>query len=108
MTVVHDSCSVSRNKKGFDMFFYSDTNSSSFNPAIAARINPTTAIKNHLDNYFLLKLVLLRSDSIIERAQASKELDICERKIAYHERNPKLDVQAVDAHRDYLKKIYAM
>lgn len=90
------------------MFFYSDTNKSSFDPRVLARINPTTAVKNHLDNYFLLKLVLLRSDSIIEKAQASKELDICERKMKFHERNPKLDVQAVDSYRDYLKKLYEM
>lgn len=90
------------------MLFYTDTSSSAFNPAIAARINPTKAIKNHLDNYFLLKLVLLRSESMIERHQASKELDICERKIAYHERKPHCDHEEVAQYRDYLKKLYAM
>ena len=90
------------------MFFYSDTNKSSFDPRMIARINPTTAMKNHLDNYFFLKLILLRSNSVVEKAQASKELDICERKMKFHERNPNLDVKVVDAHRDYLKKIYAM
>lgn len=89
------------------MFFYNDHSRQDFNPAVARRINPTTATKNHLDNYFLLKLILMRSDSIVERSQASKELDICERKIAYHKRNPSLDQAEVDRYTKYLKNLYA-
>lgn len=90
------------------MFFYSDTNKEPFNPARARNINPTRAIMRHLDNYFFLKFLLLRSDDRIERHQATKELAICERKIAYHERNASCDHESIAKYRDQLKKTYEM
>jgi hypothetical protein len=67
------------------MFFYSDTEKkSSFKGSFnASNYNPNDMICKHLENYFFLKFILLKSEDRIEKHQASKELDICERKMNF-------------------------
>lgn len=43
-------------------------------------------ISKHLENYFFLKFILAKSDDIVEKHRASKELEICERKMNYWKR----------------------
>lgn len=43
-------------------------------------------ICKHLENYFFLKFILAKSDDFVEKHRASKELDICERKMNYWKR----------------------
>lgn len=43
-------------------------------------------ICKHLENYFFLKFILMKSDDFVEKHRASKELDICERKMNYWKR----------------------
>ena len=66
------------------MFFYSDTEKSSFKGSFnASKYDPNDMICKHLENYFFLKFILLKSEDRIEKHQASKELDICERKMNF-------------------------
>jgi hypothetical protein len=61
---------------------YSDTEPRPTNVPLG-RLNPTRQYIKHLENWFFLKLVLMNDESMINRHQASKELAICDRKLAY-------------------------
>lgn len=76
-----------------------------FNPN---RCDPNKMIYNHLENYFFLKFVILNSSDIIERHRASKELDICERKIEYWKKRPAFDEDTYMRNLDHYKKNYNM
>jgi len=52
-----------------------------------SRINPNRAHRRHLENYFFLKFMLANGNTA-EKSQASKELAICDRKLAYWSRHP--------------------
>lgn len=69
------------------MFFYTDTGSnSSFDPDLVNRLNPNTMYINHLQNLYVLKFIELKSDKFFEKAQATKEIKICEKKLKFWER----------------------
>lgn len=69
------------------MFFYSDTDKRTFNSAFRADdYDANHMICKHLENYFFLKFILMKSDDIVEKHHASKELDICERKMNFWKR----------------------
>ena len=66
------------------MIFYSDTGSSSgFDPDLINKLNPNTQYINHLKNLYILKFLELKSDKFNERAQAKKEIEICNRKLKF-------------------------
>lgn len=90
------------------MFFYSDTSGGAFDLSLLARLDPTKQYCTHLDNWFYLKFVLMNTTKFDERAQANKELTICERKLAYWERNYSFDPVAAQKHKDKLKKTWNM
>ena len=87
------------------MFFYSDTEKSSFKGSFnASNYNPNDMICKHLENYFFLKFILLKSEDRIEKHQASKELDICERKMnfwkkqsSFHLTHPEVTARRIKA-----------
>lgn len=66
------------------MFFYTDTGpKSEFNPAFVKKLNPNTQYIKHLENLFYLKFIELKSDKFFEKAQATKEIEICNKKLKY-------------------------
>lgn len=90
------------------MFFYSDSGSGgSVNLNMLSRMDPTKQYCKHLDNWFFLKFVLMNSTDFAERAQANKELTICERKMTYWKRNGRFDSAAAQRYKDELKKQWA-
>lgn len=69
------------------MFFYTDTGSnSSFDPDLVNRLNPNTMYIKHMENLYVLKFIELKSDKFFEKAQATKEIKICEKKLKFWER----------------------
>jgi hypothetical protein len=69
------------------MFFYTDAGSkSSFDPDLVNRLNPNTMYIKHLENLYVLKFIELKSDKFFEKAQATKEIKICEKKLKFWER----------------------
>ena len=55
-------------------------------PFFAEDYDANHMISKHLENYFFLKFILAKSDDIVEKHRASKELEICERKMNYWKR----------------------
>ena len=88
-------------------YFYSDTSSNDYNPSLINRLNPNNQYKKHLENHFFLKFILLRSDSIIEKAQANKELTICERKLTFWSNKPNFDQTIANQHNRELKSLWS-
>ena len=88
------------------MIFYTDTGSKSeFNPAFVKSLNPNTQYIKHLENLFYLKFLELKSDKFFERAQAKKEIEICNKKLKYWDRMI-TNQQLVDSKLQELKKIW--
>jgi hypothetical protein len=78
------------------MFFYSDTEKSSFNPALAVPYHKQNAVRSymrHYDNYMFLSFLILKSDNFVEKAQATKEIAICERKLKHWQQHANYDVE---------------
>jgi hypothetical protein len=91
------------------MFFYSDTEKRNFTkPFYAEDYDANTMIAKHLENYFFLKFILMKSDSVVEKHQASKELDICERKMNYWKRQSNFCKKQYEKDIDRFKTIYEM
>lgn len=68
-------------------FFYNENAKSTFTGRFYPEdYNANSMICKHLENYFYLKFILLKSDSISEKHQAAKELTICERKMNFWKR----------------------
>lgn len=66
------------------MIFYTDTGSKSdFDPDLVNRLNPNTMYIKHLENLFILKFLELKSDQFAERAQAKREIEICNKKLKF-------------------------
>lgn len=88
------------------MIFYTNTGpKSEYNPAFINRLNPNTQYIKHLENLFYLKFLELKSDNMVERHQAKKEIDICNKKLQFWER--KIDNQElIDNKLSELKKIW--
>jgi len=76
-----------------------------FNPY---RYNPNNMICKHLENYFFLKFIIQNSEDFAERHRASKELDVCERKIAYWQKMPTYNEDTYLRDVANYKKNYAM
>lgn len=88
------------------MFFYTDTGpKSEFNPAFVKKLNPNTQYIKHLENLFYLKFVELKSDKFFEKAQATKEIEICNKKLKYWGRMI-TNQPLVDSKLNELKKIW--
>lgn len=64
------------------MLIYGETEPSSG----PIRVDPTRAYLRHYENYMFLSFIAQKSDDPQERGQARRELDICERKMKFHER----------------------
>tara|TARA_Y100001938_G_C8070078_1_gene422578 strand:- start:294 stop:575 length:282 start_codon:yes stop_codon:yes gene_type:complete len=63
-------------------------------------------VEKHLENYFFLKFILEKSANTLEKMQASKELVICERKIAYWQRQDNYSEEIYQKHLKMWKKNY--
>jgi hypothetical protein len=94
--------------EGYAMFFYSDTQGGAFDPSLVARLDPTKQYCKHLDNWFYLKFVLMNTKRFDETVQATKELAICDRKLAYWKRSGGFDSAAAQKYKDQLKKTWNM
>lgn len=74
------------------MFFYSDTAPRGDSKIDVWRMNGTDAYLRHYDNYLFLSFVISNPRSTrLEKAQATTEIGICERKLAFWRRHPKFD-----------------
>lgn len=65
------------------MFFCYDEDkkfTGSFNPT---KCDANKMLEKHLENYFFLKFILTNSDRGREKVQAARELEICDRKIKF-------------------------
>ena len=90
-------------------YFYSDTGSSgAYDPGLIARLNPNTQYKKHLENWFFLKFIMMNSDDWREKAQASKELTICDRKLKFWQHRPTFNDDTMRADVIELKKKWKM
>lgn len=79
------------------MFFYSDTEKGApFDPRRMAPYHEQDATRfalSHYDNLLILMAIIEAPKSFAEKAQAEKELKICERKIEHWRRHPNFDQQ---------------
>ena len=87
---------------------YQDNETRSNTPFNPHRYNPNNVICNHLENYFFLKFIIQNSQDMLERHRASKELDICERKIAYWKKMPTFNEDTYMRDLNVYKKNYNM
>lgn len=72
------------------MFFYDDSGSGSVmgsRPPDVGRMDATAAYLRHYDNLLYLEFMAIKG-TMIERAQAEKEIKICRRKLTFWERQP--------------------
>jgi hypothetical protein len=76
------------------MFFYSDT-APKGNPVPYNRLNAITGYMKHFDNYLFLKFIQENTKDFKEKAQATKELTICERKMEWWKKHPTYDQQRI-------------
>lgn len=89
------------------MFFYSDTEKRTFNSAFYAEdYDANRMICKHLENYFFLKFILLKSDDTVEKHHASKELEICERKMNFWKRQSNFCSKQYEKDIEAYRKIY--
>ena len=72
-------------------FIYSDNEPPSKNVVPYDKQNATKSYLRHYDNYLFLQFLLMRSDRMSEKVQASKELGICERKMKHWTHHPNYD-----------------
>lgn len=71
------------------MYFYSDAKSENVGNVDIWRMNGTTAYVNHYDNLLFLQFILHNPlSSEVERRQARKEMEICEKKLEFWRRHP--------------------
>jgi len=63
-------------------------------------------ICKHLENYFFLKFILLKSDDTVEKHHASKELDICERKMNFWKRQSSFCSKQYEKDIEAYRKMY--
>ena len=87
--------------------FYSDTDKRTFNSAFRADdYDANHMICKHLENYFFLKFILLKSDDTVEKHHASKELDICERKMNFWKRQSSFCSKQYEKDIEAYRKMY--
>jgi hypothetical protein len=65
---------------------YSDTEPYTGPPIRIDSMDPHAAYRKHLENWYFLRFIQLRGTRI-ERAQATRELAICDRKLAFWSRH---------------------
>ena len=89
------------------MILYTDTGpKSDFDPSLVFRLNPNTQYIKHLENLFYLKFIELKSDNFNERTQAKNEIEICNKKLKFWEKQI-TNQELVDNKLQELKKIWA-
>ena len=77
-------------------------------PFDVTRCDANKCARTHLQNYFYLKFLLLKSDNANEKIQASKELKICERKLAFWQRQATFNSKQYELDVAKYKKQFAM
>jgi hypothetical protein len=69
------------------MFIYSDTEVNTGTYRHNPNADANSQYAKHLENYFYLRFILMNSDDFKEKAQANKELSICQRKLDFWRRH---------------------
>lgn len=73
-------------------FFYSNSErSGDFSIGLIQRLDPNKCYNKHMENYFFLRFIEKSSDKFNERADATRELVICEKKLKYWSRDSRFD-----------------
>ena len=75
-------------------------------PFFAQDYDANHMISKHLENYFFLKFILMKSDDIVEKHRASKELDICERKMNFWKRQSSFCSKRYEKDIEAYRKMY--
>ena len=88
------------------MFIYSDTREPFSGSIDFSRIDAVKQFLKHYDNSLFL-LLLMSQGTVIEKAQARKEMAICERKMKFWERQDNYNRDAALAGMDKAKKLWA-
>lgn len=87
------------------MFFYADVSSGSSGKINFDRLDPVKQFLKHYENSLFLKHYM-SVGNFTERAQASKEMGICERKMQYWARNKNFVMdRALEGMSDLKKKL---
>jgi len=89
------------------MFFCYDENSKFKGTFIPSNFDPNLQLYKHLENYFYLKFILNKSDRPLEKIQASKELEICERKMTFWKRQSDYCEDTFMSDQDKIRKIWS-
>ena len=77
--------------------FYDDgVRNTSAQPFDYWKFNANSSWANHRYNEIILKHIANKSDNFNERAQAIKELTVCERKIKYANNHPNFDMSLAE------------
>lgn len=81
--------------------FYDDNARSEGPPPNLSRMNATKIWLSHFSNSLILTAIQQKPKDFLEKHQATKELGICQRKMAFWERHPKFQQQtaANEAHK---------
>ena len=87
------------------MFFYSDTGANQPFKGDVWNMNACTAYMKHFNNKMFL-LLLQNEGTPTEKVQATKELDICNRKLKFWERHPNFDYGVVRMEKESVIKVW--
>ncbi len=90
------------------MFIYSDTEVKSGSFRYDANADANTIYANHLENYFYLRFILMNSDDFKEKAQANKELTICQRKLDFWKKHTNFCSAVAERDTQVVKKKWRM
>jgi hypothetical protein len=90
------------------MFICYDENAKSAFTGRLSNVDPNKAYLKHFANKLYIAFVMKHPESTVqERAQASRELAIADRKMTYWERNPEFSLAAIDTDMQKLKALWA-
>lgn len=85
------------------MFFYSDTGSKK---DLKINVWELDAVKCYLSHYsnFLFLDFMLSKGTYLEQVQARKEIEICEKKLAWWKKHPTFNEEAVNKEKERMHK----
>jgi hypothetical protein len=74
-----------------------------FNPM---ELDPHKMYRKHLENWYYLNFIAIRSNLFNEKAQARKELEICTKKLTYWKKHTDFDKEVAAQITDNVKRTW--
>lgn len=87
------------------MFIYDEGNAKGFNGKLGM-LDPNACYLKHYENYKFLYLMEQRSKEFLDRAQATKEIQIANNKMAFWEKKPGFDRKLVNERRKEIDALW--